>query len=75
VPTTSSQNSPVRTMPTLNHHIFASVDENPSSRHILQVGIRSPTIGIPKEWVERGETITLTISRRYIGGVTMRKDQ
>ena len=32
------------------------------------------TIGIQREWVERGETTILTISRQYIGGVTMRRD-
>ena len=33
------------------------------------------TIGIQREWVERGETTILTISRQYIGGVTTRRDQ
>ena len=35
----------------------------------------SRTTGIRREWVERGATITLTISKQYIGGVTMRKGQ
>jgi hypothetical protein len=35
----------------------------------------SRTIGTQKEWVERGETITQIISRRFIGGVTTRRDQ
>jgi len=33
------------------------------------------TIGIPKEWAERGETTIQTISKQHIGGVTERKDQ
>jgi hypothetical protein len=72
--TTSSQNSPVRTMPTRNHDMFASADENPSSRHMLKVGIPCRTIRIRKEWGEPGETITRTISRQHIGGVTKGRD-
>jgi len=33
------------------------------------------TTRIRKEWAERGETITQTISRQYIGGAMKRKDQ
>ena len=35
----------------------------------------SPTIGIRREWAERGGTITLTTFRQYIGGVTKKRDQ
>ena len=35
----------------------------------------SRTIGIQREWVERGETIIQIISKQYIGGVTTRRDQ
>ena len=58
-----------------NHEMHAGADETQPGRHILKVGILLRTTGIPKEWVERGGTITLTISRQYIGGATKKKDQ
>jgi len=33
------------------------------------------TTGIPKEWEERGEMTTQTISKQHTGGVTEKKDQ
>jgi hypothetical protein len=75
LPTTSSPNSPVRTMPTRNHDMFAFADENRSGRHILKVGIPFPITGVQREWVERGGTTTQIISRRHIGGVTEKRDR
>jgi hypothetical protein len=58
-----------------NYETRAGANDTQSSRHILKVGIPSPTIKARREWAEAGGTIIRITSRQYIGGVTKRRDQ
>jgi hypothetical protein len=53
--------------------MHAGADETQPGRHILKVGIRFQTIGIRKEWAERGEMITRTTFKQRISGAMKRK--
>jgi hypothetical protein len=58
-----------------NYEIRAGADDTESSRHILKVGIPSPTTGTRKEWAAPGATTIPTTFKPHTTGATMKKDR
>ena len=56
-----------------NYEMRAGADDTQSGRHILKIGIPFQTISVPGEWEERGGMIIPTISRRFTGGVMVKR--